>query len=349
MINFRYHIISITAVFLALGLGLALGTSFGNRALVGSLQDRQTTLDREVTDKRSTNAKLQAELAQAKDRADKFEQQAVIGPMMSGQLKQVPVLLVAPNGIDGESLDRLKTALTTSGADFAGTLRLDRRLSLDGDNATKIASILGAGSSASRSDLRKQLVSALVNVLATGAKRPAGGGSTTTTAPESGTTTTSTTSPGDIPSGTKEATLITALRNGGFLRFEPPENGKSSDQVVLDGGYRYVFVSGPGADLSDDALLQPLVKSLSTSSDIPVVVASAAVGSDPESVRLAVVGPIRDDSSVSQSVSTVDDLESFDGIAATILAIQELGTGNHGQYGVGAGATAMLPPVPTSP
>ncbi len=368
MINFRYHIISITAVFLALGLGLALGTSFGNRALVSSLQTTQRSLDKEVKEKRTTNSRLEAEATQAGERAERFEQQAVLGPLLAGALDNVPVLLVAPTGIDDHSLTLLRTALTTSGADFAGTLRLDRRLVLDGDNAAKVAAILGLPQTTPRAELRRVLVRELAATFRAGAapapgpSSPPADGTTSTTVPgntspsTTGVTGPSTTTPGGTVATTTapdsattlEPKLITDLREGGFLQLEPPENGDKSDPIVLDGNYRYLFVSGPGTDVPDDDLLLPLVRALGAD-DVPVVLASAAVGNDPESTRTSVVGPIRADSTVNQSVSTVDDLESFDGIAATILAVQEAGAGRRGHYGVGEGATAPLPPVPDQP
>ena len=45
MINFRFHIVSLTAVFLALGIGLMLGTTFLDTATVDSLRERQEELE----------------------------------------------------------------------------------------------------------------------------------------------------------------------------------------------------------------------------------------------------------------------------------------------------------------
>ena len=40
MINLRYHIVSVVAVFLALGIGLALGSTFVDSILVNELEDQ---------------------------------------------------------------------------------------------------------------------------------------------------------------------------------------------------------------------------------------------------------------------------------------------------------------------
>ncbi len=45
MINLRYHIVSVVAVFLALGIGLALGSTFVDSILVNELEDQVNQLD----------------------------------------------------------------------------------------------------------------------------------------------------------------------------------------------------------------------------------------------------------------------------------------------------------------
>ena len=49
MINLRYHIVSVVAVFLALGIGLALGSTFVDSILVNELEDQvnEFKLDRD--------------------------------------------------------------------------------------------------------------------------------------------------------------------------------------------------------------------------------------------------------------------------------------------------------------
>lgn len=368
MINFRYHIISITAVFLALGLGLALGTSFGNRALLDSLRGTQGRLSTEVREKRATNAKLEAAANQRRERDDQFVDDAVKSPLMQGRLDQVPVLMVAPAGIDQKVLDRLRSALTASGARFAGILRLDKRLALEGDNLVKMAQLLHS-SSTSPAPVRRELVRQLSAVLLQGTQPsglppPTSTPSTSSTTSPTGSSTTVASAPGptskptvsttiaaggaESPSST-EAQLITDLRSEGFVTFEPSENGDKSDPLALDGDFRYLFVSEPGVDLADSALVIPLLRQMADRGDVPAVLASAALGAEPDASREAVVGPVRTDDVMAGRISTVDDLENIDGIAATVLALAEVSDGRHGHYGWGAKATAALPPVPKGP
>ena len=53
MINIRYHIVSITAVFLALGIGVALGSTFLDRVTVNVLDDQISSAENRI---RETNA-----------------------------------------------------------------------------------------------------------------------------------------------------------------------------------------------------------------------------------------------------------------------------------------------------
>ena len=46
MINFRYHVVSLTAVFLALAIGLVVGTAALNGPVADSLKDRVNALSK---------------------------------------------------------------------------------------------------------------------------------------------------------------------------------------------------------------------------------------------------------------------------------------------------------------
>ena len=84
MINLRYHIVSVVAVFLALGIGLALGSTFVDSILVNELEDQvnEFKLDRDeairikeqaVAEKNSSqedNEVLQAEGVEQRERHD---------------------------------------------------------------------------------------------------------------------------------------------------------------------------------------------------------------------------------------------------------------------------------------
>lgn len=55
MINFRYHLISIVAVFLALGIGVVMGSTVIDRAIVDSLKNRIETAEQNSIDRKAEN------------------------------------------------------------------------------------------------------------------------------------------------------------------------------------------------------------------------------------------------------------------------------------------------------
>jgi hypothetical protein len=149
-----------------------------------------------------------------------------------------------------------------------------------------------------------------------------------------------------ISSQAEQPALITRLLDGGFLRYEAPDDNHDATTVMAGGGYRYIVVSGPDPKVPDDELILPVLTRLAHDGPAPVVLASAATGADPESVRNLVVGPVRNDKALASAVSTVDDLEHFWGLLATVLAVKDLGDDARGHYGFGDGVSGPLPAAP---
>ena len=52
------------------------------------------------------------------------------------------------------------------------------------------------------------------------------------------------------------------------------------------------------------------------------------------------------DGQLAARVATVDNLESFIGQAAAVIALADVGDGRVGQYGVGPGSDRLLPAPP---
>ena len=67
MINFRYHVVSLTAVFLALAIGLIVGTA----ALNGPLSDE---LKNQVTQLRAQNQQYRSQVSSLKTEENQKEQ-----------------------------------------------------------------------------------------------------------------------------------------------------------------------------------------------------------------------------------------------------------------------------------
>ena len=73
MINFRYHIISIVAVFLALAVGVVMGSAVIDKAVVQTLEDQQAAIDRRVDQVILENDQLRTSLEELKHRAERSD------------------------------------------------------------------------------------------------------------------------------------------------------------------------------------------------------------------------------------------------------------------------------------
>lgn len=139
MISFRYHIVSIVAVFLALGLGLLAGSSFGQPALVEQLRGRTEAQVATIDDLRSELDADREELAALRAFA-----QAAAAPLIAGVLEGREVLIVADASVDGTVEGRARAAFELAGADVLFTLSARPALATDDPaQVAALADILG--------------------------------------------------------------------------------------------------------------------------------------------------------------------------------------------------------------
>lgn len=116
MVNFRYHLVSLIAVFVALTLGVILGA--------GPLQTRLG--DAFSQDSSTSSADVSQQLTQAKTELDQQSKVfAAIGDqVLPGTLDGVAVATVALPGADEQVVKDVRTELQTAGADLVGEVSL---------------------------------------------------------------------------------------------------------------------------------------------------------------------------------------------------------------------------------
>jgi hypothetical protein len=358
MINFRFHVVSIVAVFLALAIGIAMGTTVIDKVTVDTLRSQLETIEEQRDDARKSADQLTAELNDLRDQMRQLGAQGT-SELLADRLDGVPVVVVATRGVDKDSVDGLRGALDASGAADGGTVWLTDKLALtDPSQVQALSDALGL-TSADAARARTSLVGRLTAEFMDAASPSIPAGATTTTTSETavdpGTTTTAL--PGEPPGSTTTTSVLTepvallqALRDSGFVDWDAPQSG-STDAVALPAaGARFVFVSGSGAQVPDTDVVLPVLQSLAASGVAPVVAAQPSTGTADEVAknRTVFVGSIRGDDVLKTRISTIDDLESFLGWAAVVLALEHLPQGQVGHYGVGDGAERLLPASPGS-
>jgi hypothetical protein len=375
MINIRYHIVSITAVFLALGIGIALGSTFLDGATVDVLNRNIADAERRIGDSRDRIDELEGQVADAQARDDAL---IIFGTdrLLDDALTDQPVLVVTEPGIDDGEVDALRSVLERSGADLRGTLALSDRLAFaDGEVDEDLATALELDGPTA-TELRTATTSALVDALAAAgapaAVEPQEDPTTTTTTTAAPTTTavpgstvatsaptttapttTTTTVPGTgddegpVLDGEQPA-IVTALLDGGYAELAAGPGREQDDPILEQTGYRYVFVGSADPDPAGTEVLLSLLPADDGVDALPAIVAAGTQAPPAEDEELVptVVARVRADDARAERYTTVDDIETFAGLASVVISVAEVGEVAPGHYGQADGASAVLPPLP---
>jgi hypothetical protein len=157
MISWRYHLVSIVAVFLALGLGLLMGTALLNDRLVENLRAGNETLQRENRELRLQSGSLSAFAAQ------------VLPFATEDRLFGQDVVLVTHQGVDEGALADAQRALEASGAVITTTLTVQPRMTDPSPVEQRVlAELLGLQGGTSPEQAAAVAAEALAERLATG-------------------------------------------------------------------------------------------------------------------------------------------------------------------------------------
>jgi Copper transport outer membrane protein, MctB len=305
VINFRYHVVSLTAVFLALAIGLVVGTAALNGPVADSLKSSVDALSKDNKQLRDQVDLLTEEVNQE----EKFTTEAA-PLMLSGKLSARRVLLLTlPTG--KESVEGVQKMLTTAGAKITG--RVDLRDALaDPEKSIELLDLASRATppSVSTTDLPKnskgvETSSALLAAVLLDRAPP-------------------------VPDADRRA-VLSAYSKAGYLTEEDKVAGPAEIVMVVT-GLPYV---DHDAGAKNDAVVT-MVEQF----DKPAVVVVAGSGSGDGNV----VSAVRADPALSKTISTVDNGSTAQGQLVAALAVVEQVKGRPaGHYGVGAGASSLLP------
>jgi hypothetical protein len=333
MINFRFHLVSLVAVFLALGLGILVGSTVVDQKIVDRLDSDIARVGKENAERRETNKQLAQTNAQQREFID-----AVAPYAGDARLDGESVALVAEQGVDGDDVKSAAQSLRDAGAEVPGVVWLQDDWQLDTDQRLQeLQTALGIeGTSATTRDTALGALGARL------ARTP---GTTPTTAPGPRATraSTSTTAPGSTG-----VDVLAELEQAGVIRIT--EGDVSDFDTFPTYAPSVVVVTGDASHFAGTGFTTSVVRAM-VDSDAPTQLAAVydpGNDAEPASERGEVLAGVLDDRSLSGAVSTVDDLDLQQGRIASVLAldIQE-GSGEVGHYGYGAGASAPLPPHQT--
>ncbi|MBB5791402.1 copper transporter [Jiangella mangrovi] len=312
MIDFRYHLVSIIAVFFALAAGIVLGA--------GPLGDTvDDTLAEQTSSLRDENRELRQQLEATE--ADTAYQQAflqeVTPRLVTGQLEGQYVGVIALPGADEDTVTAVRETLETAGATADLTVRIEPTWT-DPDSEPVL------------DELATELVSSGTELPSTGDGYARGAAvlAAALLAPP--------VEPG-ASHETIDTATVTAFEESDLITLEQDASVAPSLAVLVAGS-----VSG---DDADDRLnrLATLAASVDAAGAGAVVAGPASTAED------GLLRTIRDDGDVAEIVSTVDSVDLPSGRAAVVFAVSEQSEGGSGQYGVVGETDGALPPVPEEP
>jgi len=139
VISYRYHLVSLVAVFLGIALGVVIGTSALNGAVVGDLRSQVSDLKKNDAALAAQNQVLRARSANADVLA-----QAYGAKIASGSLAKTPVVLLGAPGAPKGMLDTVADQVEAAGGSVAGRLQLSKDFS-DPRRANDIRSLATSG------------------------------------------------------------------------------------------------------------------------------------------------------------------------------------------------------------
>ncbi|NNM44694.1 copper transporter [Knoellia koreensis] len=310
MIDFRYHLVSIVSIFLALAVGIVLGA--------GPLkEDLGNTLTSEVKNLRTDKAALRTQLDQADKAAtarDEFTA-ASNRTLLPGRLAETTTAIVVLPGADQDAVKATTDALTLAGAKIGSTITVQEKW-IDPDQATY------------RSTLGQQLAGQVGVPVDQGGADVLGQVLARSILAKAGAT------------GNGAEAALGAMRTGDLIKF--------SDGVIPS--TVAVVVAGPvtGANQQTRTTQAEALSTLAGALDQGGAGAVLVADSGPVATgTTSVVTTARADDELSKNLTTVDDVDLPMGQASVVFGLLEQEAGKSGQYGLAADATAAFPQLAT--
>ena len=153
MINFRYHVVTLTAVFLALGLGILLGSTFLDRTFVDALDTQVSRLERRVVAKGAEIDSLTQQL-QAGDAMDQAMLESGIIAAVGAPLTGTDEVVIASRGTDEDLVKTVTQAVAAGGGRVPFVMWLEEPFDLSTDEGavSVLQDLEGAGVSLASAD-----------------------------------------------------------------------------------------------------------------------------------------------------------------------------------------------------
>jgi hypothetical protein len=325
VIDFRYHLVSIVAVFLALAIGIVLGSTELQGNTIDVLRTSSNLLKNELD---QSNAERDANQQQFKN--DQLFLAAAEPRLLANELPADRIVIVTEPGAQAAVISNIKQAAGLAGATVSGVVAIQPKFNdLSGTNQSSLSALnstfttdaTSLATPANEQTVDQQQAAQLIGtaILATSTAGETAGISTA-----------------------DATTLLAAYAQAGYITITPAVTDRATLAVIV------TPQTAPADGQNDPAnqVLLAIAQEFAGESAATVVAGSAA-GSSPAGSAISVLRA----SSVASLVSTVDNADSIIGQVSTIWALaQQLRGVKPNSYGIsGASAVSPVPlPVPSA-
>lgn len=300
MIDFRYHLVSIVAVFLSLAIGIVLGTSMGPAVT-------KTVKSHSLEDLRSDNETLRADQREAQRQSDNSNQ--VIGSlspqMVAGQLRDQRVVLVEAPGANEDARDHVADLVRKAGGTITGGVVVQNKY-LDPSQDNVIDGLADqlrpSGLELPKGTPRDRAGAEIADAVVTDKTSRAG------------------------QEETSSDTILSGYRDAGYITTTGNPAARATLALVLGPNAAY---TGPNSDTSNTALVS-LAKALDAGGR-----GAAVGGSTASTTPGGMLAALAEDSAAVAKVSTVNNIDYTSGQVVSVYALAAESKGRTGQYGTG--------------
>jgi hypothetical protein len=312
VISLRQHAISLAAVFLALAVGVVLGSGLLSDTLLSGLREEKRDLHSQINALNDQKNVLNEKLSAAND----FDSQ-LADRIVHGALAGKAVIVFRTPDAHDDDVVAVSKVIGQAGGAVSGTVSLTQEF-VDANSAEKLRTVVNSSILPAGAQLSTKLVDQgsqagdLLGIALLINRDPAV----------------------PVVDDAQRDTVLAALRDTGFITYS------SSSDAHLGAANAAVVITGGG--LRDDAGNQGVTVARFAVALAPHGSGVVLTGRDGSATGSAAVAVTRADASMVPAISTVDDVDGEQGRITTVLGLQDLINGGHtGQYGIGHGATSV--------
>ena len=313
MISLRQHAFSLAAVFLALAVGVVLGSGFLSDTLLSSLRDEKRDLNTQISglndQKNVLNEKLSA--------ANNFDTQ-LVGRMVHDALGGKSVVVFRTPDAQDDDVAAVSKFIGQAGGTVTGTVSLTQEF-VEANSAEKLQTVVNSSVLPAGQQLSTKLVDQgsqagdLMGIALLANANPA------------------------APAVDEIArnTVLAALRDTGFITYQATDHMAAANAALVV----------TGGSLPQDAGNKGVSVARFSAALAPHGSGTLLAGRDGSATGGAAVAVTRADAGMNSAITTVDDVDAAPGRITAVLGLHDLlGGGHAGQYGTGHGASSITVP-----